>query len=292
VSRAVAFASIDIALDRSRSASRDREAGQTNLFGLFDAAPKPLAANVKKANGTSQGDYVESRPWDRLEMLVREKASLGFYVSGHPLDRYSKGGTALARLDVKPAAECSGLADWSVVKLAGMVEGYREKLFKDGGGKMAFFELEDLSGRVNVKLRGAPIETYAAVLAKGDPVVITGKVSFPRRDDDGAGEEEPEGVREATILLNDAVLLADAVKAGTRGVTIKLAAARTDKEQLGQLREVLGAWKGGCPVTLQLTMPDGAEAVLALGKEYRVEVGDPVLAGLERVFGEQVAELR
>jgi DNA polymerase-3 subunit alpha len=289
VTRAVAFASIDIALDRSRSASRDREAGQTNLFGLFDAAPKPAAAN--KNAGTTQGDYIESKPWDRNEMLVREKASLGFYVSGHPLDRYSKGGAALQRLDVKQAAECAQLADWSVVKLAGMVEGYREKMFKDGGGKMAFFELEDLSGRVNVKLRGAPIETYAAVLAKGEPVVITGKVSFPRRDDD-APEEEPDAVREATILLNDAVLLSDAVKAGTRGMTIKLAATKTDKAQLEKLREVLCAWKGACPVTLHLAMADGAEAVLALGKEYRVEVGDPVLAGLERVFGEQVAELR
>jgi DNA polymerase-3 subunit alpha len=142
-----------------------------------------------------------------------------------------------------------------------------------------------------VKLRGAPIETYAAVLAKGDPVVITGKVSFPRRDDD-AVEDEPEGAREATILLNDAVLLADAVKANTRGMTIRLAATKTDTAQLEQLRDVLGAWKGSCPVTLQLAMADGAEAVLALGKEFRVEVGDPVLAGLERVFGEQVAELR
>ena len=291
VSRSVAFASIDVALDRSRAASRDREAGQTNLFGLFDAVAKSAPETAKKS-GTSQGDYVSAPPWDRREMLVREKLSLGFYVSGHPLDRYSKGGTALARLDVKPVAECSQMPDWSVVKIAGMVEGYREKVLREGGGKLAFFELEDLSGRVNVKLRGAPIETFAAILAKGDPVVITGKVSFPRRDDDSPVEEEAEGAREATILLNDAVLLADAVKAGTKGMTIRLPVATTDTVHLEQLRDVLAAWKGACPVTLQLTMPDAAEAVLALGKEYRVDVGDPLLAGLERVFGEQVAELR
>ena len=40
VRRARAFASIDVALERSRAASRDREAGQTTLFGLFDAAPR------------------------------------------------------------------------------------------------------------------------------------------------------------------------------------------------------------------------------------------------------------
>ena len=291
VTRAALFASIDIALERSRAASRDREAGQTNLFGLFDAAATKAGAPAS-AKGTSQGDYLPAPAWDRREMLVREKQSLGFYVSGHPLERYAKGGAALGRLEVKPVAECSQMSDWSVVRLAGMVEGYREKILREGGGKLAFFELEDLSGRVNVKLRGNAIETYGAVLSKGDPVVITGKVSFPRRDEDMAGEEPEEGPREATILMNDAVLLADAVKAGTKAMSIRLAAAKTDRAQLEKMREVLGAWRGPCPVTLHLTLPDGAEAVLSLGKDYRVDVGDPVLAGLERVFGEQVAELR
>jgi DNA polymerase-3 subunit alpha len=247
VTRSSAFASIDIALDRSRAASRDREVGQTNLFGLFDAAPKKAGAG-----GTSQGDYVVAPTWDRREMLVREKQSLGFYVSGHPLDRYSRGGTALQRLDVKPVADCAGMADWSVVRLAGMVEGYREKVLREGGGKLAFFELEDLTGRVNVKLRGALIETHAAVLAKGDPVVITGKVSFPRRDEDAPAEEEGDAAREATILLNDVQPLADAVRAGTKGMTIRLPAATTTVDQLEKMRDVLAAWKGICPVTLEL----------------------------------------
>jgi hypothetical protein len=32
--------------------------------------------------------------------------------------------------------------------------------------------------------------------------------------------------------------------------------------------------------------------MLTLGDAWRVDVGDPLLAGLERIFGEQVAELR
>jgi DNA polymerase-3 subunit alpha len=52
VTRARAFASIDVALERSRAASRDREAGQTNLFGLFDAAPK--ARRRRRARATTR----------------------------------------------------------------------------------------------------------------------------------------------------------------------------------------------------------------------------------------------
>ena len=58
------------------------------------------------------------------------------------------------------------------------------------------------------------------------------------------------------------------------------------------MADVLGRSEGTCPVTLVPTMNDGAEAILALGKAFRVEVSDEVLSGLEKIFGEQVAELR
>ena len=49
ISRAQAFASIEIALERSRAASRDRERGQTNMFGLLDAGPsRPAARRARR----------------------------------------------------------------------------------------------------------------------------------------------------------------------------------------------------------------------------------------------------
>jgi DNA polymerase-3 subunit alpha len=296
VSRARAFASIDVALERSRAASRDRAAGQTSLFGLFDAAAvSALAGQVNAAAAPSAGDYVESEPWDRRELLVRERQALGFYVSGHPLERYlgRKGGrgedAGLARLGAVPIRECPGMDDWAQAKLVGMVEGYRERIFKDGGGKVAFFELEDLTGRVSVKLRAREIERFAHVLAGGEPVIVTGKVSFPQRSEE---EEEPEGPREPTILLSEVRPLAEAVKAETKSVAIRVAAARTRAEDLASLARVLSSAKGNCPVALCLTFDSGAEAVLALAPKWGVEVGDGLLSAIERIFGEQVAELR
>ncbi len=283
VTRARAFASVDIAMERSRSASRDRDAGQTNMFGMFDAAPKAAAAS-------SAGDYPEVEAWDRREMLVRERQSLGFYVSGHPLERYAKGEAGLQKVGATPLSECAKMDDWAVVKIAGMVEGYRERIFKDGGGKMAFFELEDLTGRVNVKMRAREIDQYAHLLTSGDPELIEGKVSFPRRDEDEP--EEQEGPREPTIMLNVVRPLSEAVRADTRSIAIRVRAERTRPADLGSLSKVLGAAKGPCPVALYVNFPDGAEALLTLGEGWRVEVNDALLSGLERIFGEQVAELR
>jgi DNA polymerase-3 subunit alpha len=286
VSRARAFASIDIALERSRAASRDREAGQTTLFGLFDAVPKSASG----APAPSAGDYVDCEPWDRREMLVRERQSLGFYVSGHPLGRYIRGDTAPTKLGAVPIAECAKMDDWAPVKLAGMVEGYRERIFRDGGGKAAFFELEDLTGRVSVKMRAREIEQYGALLTSGEPVLVAGKVSFPQRSDDA--EDEVDTPREPTILLNEVKSLAEAVRADTRAIAIRLRAERTRPADLANLARVLGGVKGSCPVALHVSFETGAEAVLALGESWRVDVGDVLLSGIERIFGEQVAELR
>ncbi|MBX3261419.1 MAG: DNA polymerase III subunit alpha [Labilithrix sp.] len=291
ITRADAFASIEIALERSRAASRDRERGQTNLFGLFDAAPvKGNGAGASSGGGSAAGGYVRAEPWDRKEMLVREQKALGFFVSGHPLERYVKGTGGLGKLDAVPINTLASMKDWSVVKVVGTVEGYRERIFKDGGGKVAFLELEDLTGRVTCKVRGNQIDAYAPILTSGDPVLVSAKVSFPRRDDDA--EVEEDGPREPTLFVNEAVRLSDSVRQDTKQVAIRLLAEKTTPAQLDKMAEILGRSEGTCPVTLVFAMKDGAEAFLTLGKDFRVEVSDEVLSGLEKIFGEQVAELR
>jgi DNA polymerase-3 subunit alpha len=166
-----------------------------------------------------------------------------------------------------------------------MVEGYRERLFKGGsGGKVAFFEIEDASGRVQAKLRGDRIELYGQLLSEGEPVLVAGKVSFPVTD-------EPDDEREPTLLVDSVEPLSEAVLKATRSLSIRLEASQTARDQLEKLRRVLEASPGPCPVELVLALPDGAEAVLALD-ETRVTPTDQVLSGLERVFGDSVAELR
>jgi DNA polymerase-3 subunit alpha len=122
-------------------------------------------------------------------------------------------------------------------------------------------------------------------------VIVSGKVSFPRRDED-APEEPDDGPREPTIFLNEAHLLVDAVKSEAKELTIRLDTAKADESALAKMAGVLSQSKGSCPVRLHMALAGGAEVILALGKDFRVEVSDPLFSGLERIFGEQVAELR
>ena len=280
VTRAQAFSAIDLALERGRSASKDRERGQTTLFGMFDAAQGSTTSTV--------ADYPNASPWDLREICIREKQALGFYVSGHPLDRY---GSDFERFEVAAVASLAERDQWAEVRVAGMVEGYREKIFRGASGKSAFFDLEDKTGRVTVRVRENRIDGVAGILTSGEPVVVTGKLRFPERTEDAADDFD-SGPQLPTLLLDRAELLSDVVESETRGVLIRLQSATTSEEDIRSLRKVLQDAPGRCHVTLVLEMKAGAEVHLSLPGELAVTPGDTLFGALERQFGRQVAELR
>jgi hypothetical protein len=74
-------------------------------------------------------------------------------------------------------------------------------------------------------------------------------------------------------------------------VSIHIDAEEARPEQLESLKNVLAEFPGACPVELVLALPEGARAVLAL-EGTRVDPSDGMLAGIERLFGDSVAELR
>jgi DNA polymerase-3 subunit alpha len=275
IDRARALASVDRALERGRSASRDREAGQTTLFGLF------AASTGTSETETSVLDYCDAPAWDRSELLKREKQALGCYVSGHPLDRY---GNKPAKLGAIASVDIASQEAWTMVRAAGIVEGYEEKRFKgSSGGKAAFFELEDMRGRVRAKVRGDKLDAFASVLTAGEPVIVTAKVSFPMTD-------EPSDEKEPTLLIDEVVSLADEVTRMTRAISIPLKADEMAEPRLLALKQLLREAPGTCAVDLVVELPDGVRVTLALDG-MRVIPNAGILGGVERVFPGCMAEL-
>ncbi|PIE06013.1 MAG: hypothetical protein CSA75_01755 [Sorangium cellulosum] len=274
--RAQAFAAIDLALERGRAASKDRERGQTTLFGMFDAACGTTTS--------TDADFPDVEPWDLREVCVREKQALGFYVSGHPLDRYGKD---FDRFGVASVASLVSKEQWAEVRVVGMVEGYREKIFKGAGGKSAFFDLEDKTGKVAVKVRENRIDKAAPALKSGEPVAVTGKLRFPE-----AIQDAEDGPQLPMLFLDSTELLSDVVRSDTRAVALRLDASATTEQQIRELEQVLGRFPGTCPVSLMLCLGGGDEVYLALAKKLRVAPDDQLFTAIERHFGKQVTELR
>jgi DNA polymerase-3 subunit alpha len=137
---------------------------------------------------------------------------------------------------------------------------------------------------VRAKVRGDRVETYGPLLNAGEPVLVTGKVSFPISDD-----SDDEAL--PTLLVDEVVPLSDAVLGSTRGLRIRLDAGVHGSQRFDQLKQLFERHTGHCPVDLVLSLPNGAQAQLVLDG-VKVQASDAVLSGLERLFGGYVAELR
>jgi DNA polymerase-3 subunit alpha len=229
-------------------------------------------------------------PWSRHEKLKREKATLGFYISGHPLDGFKE---ELKRFCNASSASLDNVPEGTQVSMGGVVEDYRERPTKTGG-KMAFFQLDDPYGRVEVIVRQRAVEQFRELLTSDVPVLISG-VARAERDNGQGGAPVDDGMdapaAEVKVLLDQATPLVQAFRAKTRTVRVKVHVDRVDKKKLVELRRALESHPGNCPVFVQLVSSDDWRVTLG-GNKLTVEPSEAMLSSLERLFGEKVCELR
>jgi DNA polymerase-3 subunit alpha len=277
VHRAQALASIDASLERGKKLQAEKASGQQDLFGL-------LSASDKKEFVVDRVEFTAVDPWNKRELLSRERTALGFYVSGHPLDAY---GTEVKRFCTTDIAGLSELPPDARVEVAGLVEGYRERPTKSGS-KMAFFVLEDASDRVEVIVRPKFLEASREILKSGEPVMIQGQVQF--EGERSAGAEEGEEVPLTTkLLLLDVQPAATWFANKAKAVRVTLEVDGIADQMLLTLKRTLLGHPGNTPVQLELR---GQDFKISLkGEGLYVMPSDLLMTQLERQFGRKVAEL-
>ncbi|MFC5864560.1 DNA polymerase III subunit alpha [Acidicapsa dinghuensis] len=173
--RAQLTASIDRAIERAQKAQKDAEHGQHGLFGLFS---EPVGGGGKR------DDLPNVPDWDEHQRLNSEKEVLGFFVSGHPLDKYREKlrnlpgviDTATA-LEMKPSpppkwGQQRGPED--EIQVAGVLVGMRPQKSKRTDKMYAQGQLEDATGKIEVvcfpkdyERLADKLKTEAAVLLRG-----------------------------------------------------------------------------------------------------------------------------
>ncbi|NEW61404.1 DNA polymerase III subunit alpha [Sulfurovum sp. bin170] len=86
--------------------------------------------------------------YDLLDILAIEKESLGFYVSGHPLDKYRE---QLDEINYTLSSEIEDLADGSQALLIGKIEDITTRISKKGN-KFGIANIMDLHGNIELML--------------------------------------------------------------------------------------------------------------------------------------------
>src|ERR1700690_106879 len=138
--RSQLMAVLDSAMDRAQKAQRDAESGQHGLFGVF-----------QQEDAEAHNDKLPNVPdWDEQARLASEKEILGFFISGHPLEKYKdklQDLQALSVLEIGAMTKSTGKDE--TIATAGIIGNLRV-LKSKRGNFYAQATLEDMSGSIDM----------------------------------------------------------------------------------------------------------------------------------------------
>ncbi|HYD50191.1 MAG TPA: OB-fold nucleic acid binding domain-containing protein, partial [Terriglobales bacterium] len=245
----------------SEQLSRDANSNQISLFGGANA--KPLAPALPSVP-----------EWEATERLNYERDTIGFFITGHPLDKYQRD---LRRFADTSTADIRNRSHQDKIKLAGVIHSLKLKNSKKGD-RYATFTLEDRLGVVEVIAWPEAYRKYEAVVHSSEPVFIAGAVDI--RDE------------HYQVIADEIASLVDARERSVRQVHIRLKADAVDQDALHQLRAKLAEHRGACEAFLHLLLPNASETVIALPRELKVAATDSMVKDVESLFGSGVTSFQ
>ncbi len=264
-SRAQLMAALPHALERGAALRRDRESGQTSLFGAGASGP---AAEV-----VARPVLPACAPWDVGESLRREKEALGFYLTQHPLDPYR---TLVALLALPSLQAVSEMPDRASVRVAGVITKLNRGV-TSRGEVMAALSLEDFAGRMEVLAFGNAVASCHACEGLEAPVLVTGRVA--------AREGRPP-----RIFADGMQPLQDLICGERLTLHVALHGDASD-DHVVWLRELLGKQaERGVPVFVHIDHGSPEGAVVQL-RGARPAIDGPLLDTLTDVLGRDSVRL-
>ena len=148
---------IDDAFSTGERYQRERASGLSALFGAGDCAIDPPIPDVEERSLAT--------------ILGWERETLGFYLTGHPLDEYRDKIGGLIRLkDITKTR----FDNKKILKTAGLIIGVRQSITQHGD-TMCFIQLEDFSGRMGVTVFPKIFQSNHNLLVLDNVIVIEGK---------------------------------------------------------------------------------------------------------------------
>lgn len=243
--------------------ARDRASGQGSLFDLLDGGESAEACSVP---------IPDIPEFDSDEILKSEKELLGFYVTGHPLDRHA----GLVRTFAShPIRSLGTLKDNTQVRLTGMVGGFTSKFSKNSGKPFGVLQLEDLDSSIECMLYERAlnaVNSAGIVLEPGVPLLLEATVS--KRDE----SENPRVIVERLMPLEEAPLHF------TERLHVHLYADRIGNGTVRELAEIFGRYPGDAELVFCVVgRDDSVTFIEARGRG--VSVAPELLAEIDRVLG-------
>jgi DNA polymerase III subunit alpha len=247
-------ASVDDALAALQRATRLRDSGQHGLFfgGGATEAPAPFLLR-------------EAPLWSEEERLASEYAMLGFYVSGHPLEKYA---SRLAEWNVVRLEEVEGQRNGREIAVAALIVGVRPMRSKKGA-RWAIFTIQDMTGVQELLAFPESFAKHEQTLKPGTPLLLKVRVQI-----------EEAGTR---LSLQEARRIADIAEraAAQEEFRVRVSIASMNEGTLDLLEKLFAGAPGASQVVFELESPDGTIAVVP--SQQRVKATPELTEAVRRI---------
>ncbi len=260
--RAQLTALIENAMESGQRVWRDRQSGQTGLFGI-DAG-----------DSAHQEHPLPPLPdWTSQQKLASEKEVLGIYVTGHPLDQFAD---KVAELSTHYTETLEGLEKGVEVAICGILTGITRKRNKDGK-LWAAMRLEDRTGSVEAMVFSTQYERLLSNLVEDQAVLVKALV-LP--EDNGPPKLSVQDIVPLHLARVDLpTLISIRVGVGSNGAV--------DKAQA--LNQLFARKQGPTEVRLRLEKPRDFSVILDVTLKVRPD--KEFWAEVERICGPESVEV-
>ncbi len=271
--RAALMQALPDILNEAERYQADREAGQSNLFGLS-------LETEQAANGAEERPLPRVPDWTMRQRLRAERETLGLYLSGHPMDELrdelaEATTTTLENIGARLGNGGNGHGRGRGVEmtLAGLVMALRKR-----PGKGAFVAIEDGTARLEVAIFDTLYNQIADRLLPDEILIVRGRVEV----DDFRG-----GFR---MVAEEVMDVDQARERFCRGLEIEI--ERPVQEFDKDLAAAMQPYRSGQTPVIVRYQNESAQALLKLGSDWKVAPSSELLAAISGLDGVGQVRLR
>src|SRR3984885_4074776 len=262
--RAQLTAVIENAMESGQRAWKDRESGQTGLFGAIDNEPEHVEHPLPALPD-----------WTVQQKLSGEKEVLGIFVTGHPLDEFSD---KVAEVSSHDTETLEGLERGAEVAICGIMTGIQRKRNKDGK-LWAAMRVEDRKGGVEAMAFSTQYDRLLTFLVEDQAVLVRGLV-LP--EENGPPKISIQDIVPLHLArVNLPTLISIRVGVGLNGN------GNVDKAEA--LNQLFARKRGETEVRLRLEKPRDFSVILDVAPKVRPD--KEFWAEVERICGPESLEI-
>jgi DNA polymerase-3 subunit alpha len=259
--RSQLMAVLDKAIERGQKAARDADVGQHGLFGIFAEEASPAAANEK---------LPEVPDWDQATRLAAEKEILGYFVSGHPLEKYADKLQDFGARSVSELAAFKQSTGKDEVYSGGIITAVR--VLKSKKGDMyAQGTLEDMTGACDLLVFPEAYKRLADKLKMEVPVLLKGGV----RIEEGSNPK---------FTVSEIASLEEAQPRLPRAIRIRIPLDTANEASIDALHQLFTESKGSAEVLFDVERR-GEFMVVMEAEGYNVQPDRSFINRVEQICG-------